>query len=977
MIKDFRWYFLNCTAILAMTPALAYAQTADTATQAADTAATPNAAANEREILVTGTRIVRNGFQAPTPTTVVSAEQLQRQASPNLIDFLNTVPAFSGNATLQSGQANLSAGAGISSLNLRDLGPSRTLVLINGQRSVPSITDGRVDVNTIPSQLLQRVDVVTGGASAAYGSDAVAGVVNFVLDTHFTGLKGEVSGGITDYGDNRNGKISLTAGIPFAGDRGHFIVSGEVNRQDGIVIPDRPWNATGVGFITNPAYGTGPGQTTDVPQRLLLTEMGPAYAKGGLIVSGPLKGVAFGQGGQPYQFNYGDLVSGGVMHGGEWKAQELRIVQGPSIQPKNSMESFFARSSYKLSNAIEVYAQWNWFHSHYFGIAYGLEDPSGLNVPVTNAFLDESVRARAVAAGLTMLPMGSSYRDLGPIYQSPDRWLNRGVLGAKGDFKAIGTNWSWDAYYQLGISKSIERTINNRVEARFAQALDSVRNPNTGAIICRSTLTNPNDGCVAYNPFGINVNSPTQLAYVRANGYRSQKFTQQVIAASIQGEPFSTWAGPVSVATGAEHRIEEAKGKVSLLDQQGALYDGNYKATFGKYNVTEGFFETVVPLARDMRFAESLDLNAAVRATNYSTAGYVTTWKVGSTWTPVSGLTLRATRSRDIRAPNINELFNAGTSGLGAFIDTTPGAHFGESFTTVSLNRGNPDLVPEKADTTGIGMVFRPAFFRGFQAAIDYWNIDVKGVIANIGTQQIIDLCAQGNQVMCAAINPGTANVGHIIHGGSSSSNTIAVQPFNLARQNARGIDFEVGYTMPLSSISDNWKGSIHLRGLASHYLKNFFDNGIGAPTDTAGQNSAGQAGGSGPPSWRWQASAIYDAKPLMLSLTARGVSSGKYNNDFIECQTGCPVSAAPHITVNNNHIPGAVYWDFAASYTVFTAATGRGEVETFLNIRNITNKDAVAVGSPGNYQFDIINTNTTLYDTDGRVYRVGVRFRM
>ena len=230
MTKDFRRYFLNCTAVLAMTPALAYAQTADTATQAADTAATPNAAANEGEIVVTGTRIVRDGFQAPTPTTVVSAQQFQQQASPNVIDFLNAVPAFAGNQTLQTGQGSLSAGAGNSSLNLRNLGGTRTLVLINGQRSVPSDTAGRVDVNSIPSQLLQRVDVVTGGASAAYGSDAVAGVVNFVLDTRFTGVAGEVSGGITDYGDNGNGKLSLTAGTPFADGRGHLIVSGEVNR---------------------------------------------------------------------------------------------------------------------------------------------------------------------------------------------------------------------------------------------------------------------------------------------------------------------------------------------------------------------------------------------------------------------------------------------------------------------------------------------------------------------------------------------------------------------------------------------------------------------------------------------------------------------------------------------------------------------------------------------------------------------------
>lgn len=951
MINQFRCYVLGCASILAIIPTLAYAQT--------------------EEVVVSGTRVVRDGYQAPTPTTVMSLDQFQEQASPNFIDFLNQVPAFSGNETLQTGQGNINAGAGISSLNLRNLGSNRTLILINGQRSVPSTTDGRVDVNTIPSQLVQRVDVVTGGASAAYGSDAVAGVVNFVLDTRFTGFKAEISGGLTDYGDNRNGKVSLTAGTSFANGRGHIVVSGEANHQDGIVVPDRPWNSTGLGFITNPAYGTGAGQTTSVPQRLLLQQMGPAFSKGGLILSGPLRGVAFGQGGQPYRYNYGPLVSGAVMNGGEWQAQELRVSQGPSIQPRNTMQNLFARVTYELGSAAEAYAQYSWNHSHYYGAAYGKEDPTGIGVPVTNAFLDPTIRASALASGLTSLTVGSSYQDQGLIYQSPDRYVNRGVVGLKGTFDAIGTNWSWDAYYQLGVSKSIQRLINNRNEARFAQALDSVRDPATGAIVCRSTLTTPGDGCIAYNPFGINVNSASQLEYIRAASYSSQTFTQNVMAASVQGEPFSTWAGPVSLATGIEHRRESAKGSVSALDQQGVLYDGNYKATFGKFNVTEGFIETVVPLARNLSFAETLDLNAAFRATDYSTAGFVSTWKVGATWTPISDVTLRFTRSRDIRAPNINELYNAGSSNLGGLIDTTPGPNFGNSFTYTRLRGGNPGLESETADTTGLGAVFQPSFIPGFQASVDYWDINVSNVIASIGPQQIVDLCAQGNQTLCAAINPGTANQGRIIYSGLTAANVISDTPFNLASQLARGIDIEASYAMPLASISENWDGDLRLRALVSHFIENTFDNGIAAPTNTAGMNTD-----DGSPTWRWQASATYDAEPLMLSLTARGVSSGVYSNDFVACQTGCPVSTAPNITVNNNYISGAIFWDFATSYDLISGEGGRN-VEAFFNIRNIMNKGAVPIGSAGNFQFDIINTNTTLYDTDGRTYRLGIRFRM
>jgi hypothetical protein len=289
----------------------------------------------------------------------------------------------------------------------------------------------------------------------------------------------------------------------------------------------------------------------------------------------------------------------------------------------------------------------------------------------------------------------------------------------------------------------------------------------------------------------------------------------------------------------------------------------------------------------------------------------------------------------------------------------------------VGTTRGNPTLVPEKADTTGAGVVLQPSFLAGFQASVDYWNINVKGAITNINAQQIVDLCGQGNANFCAAINAGTASQGRLVHG--SISNTIFVQPFNLARQNARGIDFEASYAIQLADIAEDWDGGVRVRALASHYIKNFLDNGLTRPTDTAGQNN----GNFHVPSWRWQASATYDAAPFTATFTARGVSSGTYNNDFVQCLTGCPVSVAPNITVNKNHIPGAIYWDFASSYEIFTADEGNGNVEAFLNVKNITNKEAVMVGGTGNFATDTVTTNPSLYDSHGRTWRVGVRFRM
>jgi len=936
--------------------------------QAQQAAQAPSVA---EEIVVTGSRIIRDGYEAPTPTTVLGAEALQQQAAPNVIDFLTTLPSFAGNYTPQSSTQNISAGtAGTSSVNLRNLGLTRTLVLVDGQRSVPSTVSGLVDVNTIPSQLIQRTDIVTGGASAAYGSDAVAGVVNFILDKRYTGVGGEVSGGITDYGDNANFKVSLTAGTPFANERGHFIVSGMVSRQEGILIPDRPWNAEGYGFMTNPAYGTGAGQSRSVPQRLLLTQVGPATAaKGGIIVSGPLKGIAFGPGGTPYGFSYGDLVSGGLMRGGEWKAQDIHIDNGQSIEPRMSMQNFYSRLSYNLSDNVEAYGSWNWYHIKNYSNGYGMEYFGGINVPVTNAYLDPTIFARAQALGLTTLPMGSSNRDMGMIGQDTERWTNRLLAGLNGSFDAMDTGWTWDAYYQKGISRNSERAVNSLIEPNYFKAIDSVRNAN-GAIVCRVNAdTNPaNDdpACVPYNPFGLGVNSAAALDYVLDNAYRYQKFTQDVFAASVSGDPFSTWAGPVSVALGAEHRKEKSVGISSALDQAGVFFGGNYRPTFGKYNVTEGFVETVVPLARDQAWAESLDLNAAIRATDYSNAGYVTTWKVGATYTPVSDITFRATRSRDIRAPNIGDLFNAGTVVVNNVIDTTAGPNSGQSVAYTGIISGNPNLTPEKADTTGIGVVLSPSFFEGFQASVDYWNIDVSDAITSITPQNTVDLCAQGNPQFCQAINNGSP----LVHG--TSANVIRRSPFNLAQQITRGLDFEASYALPLATLADAWDGSLRIRGLASHYIKNYLNTGLSAPTDTAGQNT----GTFHVPNWRWQTSLTYDVTPIAVTFTARGVSAGTYNNDFVECQSGCPISVAPHITVNSNHIPGAVYMDLALKYDVMTGDDGTS-VETFLNIKNIWNKDAVMVGGTGNFAADTVTTNPSLYDSHGRTFRAGIRFRM
>lgn len=917
------------------------------------------------EIVVTGTRVVRDGYEAPTPLTVVGIEQVQSAATNRLIDSLTSLPSFAGNYTPQSSAQNVSTGnAGTASVNLRNLGTTRTLVLVNGQRSVPSTITGLVDINTVPDQLVQRIDVVTGGASAAYGSDAVSGVVNFVLDTKFTGVKGEASGGVTTYGDDRQWRVAVTAGTAFAGDRGHFIVSGSISHQDGILDGGRAWNNTGLQIITNPTYGTGTGKSTSVPQFLLLSQVAASNATpGGIIASGPLKGIAFGPGGQPYQFNYGSIVSGINMSGGDWLTSNLHTV-GQSIDPAQGQKNLFLRASYEIADGIEVYVQSNWNEYTYISYPYPNDNYfGGLTIATDNAFLPAAVRTQAQALGLTNIEIGTSLTDLGPDVVINRHKLLRNVFGATGKFEVFNASWTWNAYYQTGVSMSSESSGNDLILPAFTQAVDAVQAPN-GSIVCRTALTSPNNGCVPYNVFGTGVISSAAQTYVTGVSHRNERFVQNVEAASVSGEPFSSWAGPVSLALGIEHRSEKATGSSTPLDVQRVFLAGNFLPTFGEYSVTEGFVETVVPLAKDTVWARSLDLNAAVRGTSYSTAGYVTTWKVGATYKPIDDLTFRATQSRDIRAPNLSELFNSGLVAAGIVVDT---GRSGQPIGYQSTTGGNVGLKPEKADTTGIGMVIQPQFFPGFSASADYWNIDLSSAIGSFNAQNIVDLCSQGNATFCQAINNGQP----LNPIGGVTINKIKIQPFNLAQQLVRGVDLEASYRAQLDTINADWVGNVSLRLLSTFFIKNYTNNTLTVPTNTAGQNAGG-----GPPDYRMTVSASYSNEAITATITDRIVSAGVYDNSYVVCTSGCPVSTVANRTVNANSIAGAMYWDLALGYKFVNE--GPNNAEVFLNIRNITNKDPVLVaGGPSGVPFDTVTTNSSNYDTLGRVFRAGIRFKM
>jgi iron complex outermembrane receptor protein len=937
---------------LVMSTAIADAQDTSTVSPAlrvaqADTSS-PQVAADHsllEEVTVSGTRIVRDGFESPTPVTVFGAEQLQQEAPINIADALNKLPIVAGGVSQGNIGVNTSNGeAGSNTMNLRSMGAGRTLVLFDGRRVVSVGLRGTTDIGQIPTTLLQRVDIVTGGASAPYGSDAVTGIVNFVLDRNFTGIKGNVMGGVTDYGDNEQYKGEFAYGTTFGGERGHFLIGAEYTDSDGIRSTggQRPW-AKNTKSIVNAAYTPTNGQ----PYFLVRPNAEfSSMAPGLLITAGPLRGTEFFGAGQTRPFEYGANVTttGLTMEGGANTDTERTQL----VQPQERT-NVFTRLSYDLNDYLSVWTDFAYSETS------GINDccthffPANITIRNDNAYLPAQVATQMATLGLTSFVAGTSNEDLPSLQGYNSRDMRQYAVGFRGKFALLGTDWGWDAYVQRGISR-VNLNVHQLNRTKWNLALDAVRDAN-GTIVCRSTLTNPTNGCVPLNRFGSNTITQQAQGYVLGVSQYQEKVTEDVAEVSFHGEPFSTWADTVSVAFGAQYREEKVTSFADPLSISNQWFAANFKPTFGSYDVLDGFMETVIPLLRDKPWAKSLDLNAALRITDYSTSGNVNTWKVGMTYEPNSQVRLRATQSRDIRSPGLGDLFRAGQVNSSTANDPFNGN------AAVTFNRplvGNPLMQPEKGDTTGFGVVYQPEWLQGFTASVDYFKIKVTDAFAIPDVQLVLDRCFAGDQTYCAAIQRDV----------NGALTFVTVRPLNADQQESEGYDIELGYSLSMSELVSSWNGSLALRGLATHTISNeLIVNGVNI--QVAGKNSDDDAY-FGIPNWRWQVGATYNNDILMANLTVRGISSGVFNNAWIQCTSGCPTSTTIHRTVDNNQVAGAIYLDSSVGYKFMAGA------EAYLRVDNLLNKGAPAVADD---YFLGQGFNPSLYDSIGRTYRAGVRF--
>jgi outer membrane receptor protein involved in Fe transport len=976
------------SAVLALSAGLASGALA----QGAPAASAPTG--DIETVVVSSSRITASGFSAPTPTTVIGTAEIEQNAQPNVFDTINQLPALQGSIGTQSNTGNFSLGQnGLSSFNLLGLGTIRTLTLIDGQRVVPSNILGIADVSLFPQLLIKRVDVVTGGASVSWGSDAVGGVVNMVTDTKFDGIKGNIQGSESNYNDNAGLLVQVAGGTGFLGGKAHIEASAEFYHTDGV------WGSfTPGGALTNGrccAYNTGnlaytPTTTpAGVPEITpILNAQGTNSAIYGLITAGPLKGIAFEANGQPTQFQYGSPCVGTTCAGGDQSANIATI----TVDSPLTRSVFYTRLSYDLTPEIELYGTFN------FGNVLEHEAPPqsgtgsltikcGAAAGGPNFYLPAAINTACIANKITTFTFGAAQPTAisnggryPQIQQHTLRQQRRYVLGTDGSFNLLGSDWTFDAYAEHGQANTSIKVYNMWITARRTAATDAVAGPN-GTVICRAnaiTITAP--GCVPYSVFGNGPISSQALNYIYNNNngpYSRTHERQEAASFSVNGTPFKNWAGDVAVAFGAEYREEgysttgdPYSNGVSAATPNTAAYPddplfdpnvqgnnwgfANYHVGSGNYHVQEAFLEFGVPLVNTPDWGKA-DLDIAGRATNYSTSGNVETWKVGLTWeTPLNGVRLRALQSRDVRAPNLSELDAAEIETANGVINRLiPPTSTQPQVLTISV--GNPNLRPETAQTTELGVVFQPDYLPGLNASIDYYRVGIKKQIASLTSQQEIDLCQlQGNTSYCGLFYLNGAI-------GTANPNFVTLQPFNLSQTTTDGFDIEATYQFHLQ----DWgiPGNFVLRNLANHVSKFIVNYGVaGQPVaEFAGaQVTYNPSGGqflASPALWKLYMTQSWTSDPFEFDVTERYFSPGVQNPYGIQCQApNCPVPTAQNPTYSNNKVPGYLYVDVGGHYQISDM------VQAYFKVNNVADQ----LPKP----FAVLNS-----DPVGRMYRVGIRF--
>lgn len=930
--------------------------------------------ARQQTITVTGSRIEKPDFVSNSPINTVGAEQFELTGTVNTESLLNTLPQTVPGLDRTSNNP----GNGTATVDLRGLGANRTLVLVNGKRFVPTDSDGVVDINNIPPALVERVEVVTGGASAVYGADAISGVVNFILKDDFEGVEATAGYETTKDRDADIWSTTLTMGGNFDDDRGNAVLSLSYADRAALFQGDRDFASTAL-FDNSAGTGLEPGGSSGVPGTSIFApfDFGVPVPADADIGAGPTTALGI--------FDPDGTLRPFDLAGDENDFYNYAPVN--YIQLPQQRFTATALASYDINPSAEVYGSFFFANNSvpqqlaptpiFQSVTFSLDNNPFIATPsqsiISNAIgdgvdtdgdgIDDTasflIRRRNVEVGPRIVDSGFNAFEF--------------QVGLRGE---INQNIKYDTYFQEGRVLTSFAQSGNVSRANYSQALlladaDGDGNVDVGADGLPTGCSNSAGGCVPLNIFGAGNISDAAANFVSIRVNADADYFQTIFSAALSGDTagaFELPGGPIGLAAGVEYREEEFDFRPSQDLATGNIAGFNGQAPQqGSFDVYEVFGEAYLPFLKDAAWAHELSMDLAFRAGSYSTIGSTETYRVSGRWAPDEQLAFRASYNTAVRAPNIGELFaptnenfpgatdpcagNGGQVGNATVrsICEATGVPAASVFSAAinpasgqvrSRGGGNPNLDAEEAETITAGVIVTPDFIPGLTVSVDYFDIDIQGAIAAFGgsANNVLDTCY--NDATNGGVGSTFCNV--INRRSDGTINFISLQSQNSAFQTKKGVDLVGEYSFDLGDLVGGDAGTVGLNYVGTFTSEDKFQAEGDSLIDCLGQ--FGSVCGEPIPEYKHRTSASWHRGNLTSQLTWRYVGS---------------VEDDPGFVVNN--IDGTHYIDLSGSWQVndnFTLTSG---------IDNLLDQDPPIIGDNDEQS----NTFPATYDVFGRTFFV------
>ncbi|OOG59649.1 TonB-dependent receptor [Rhodanobacter sp. C03] len=923
-------------------------------------------------VTVTGSRISNPNVISPTPVSVLTSADIKATGAINIGDVMTTIPQLATTFTMGNSTRFIGT-AGVQSQDLRNLGTDRTLVLVNGRRFVgASAGSTAVDVNMIPADWIERVEIITGGASAVYGADAVTGVVNFILKKNYQGANLHAQFGSSEHGGFNKELLSLTGGMNFAQDRGNIAVSVEHSDQAALEFHDR-FGQKSYAAIKTP---NGPTDTALFDNAGGYTNLDSGTFYLGKSSTDITNRYVFNPDGSVRKQRFdGTYDNAGRCQDCDY----LDLNSVSQLQPRYGRTTLSAVASFDITPEHRLYAEGTYNHADvkkFSQPAFSSTSHTPYKIARDNAYITPSLAALMDANNLKSITLSRFDTDAGRRGEDTKRDTVRTVFGANG---IIAGDWDYDASVNYGETSETRHNLNNRIVDRFNASIDAVRDGN-GNIVCRSTL-NPNSvntgtgtvlnpldvaGCVPTSLFGAGAINPAAAQWFNTTTTTKSKLTQFVGGGTITNNNLFEMpgdAGAASVVGGVEFRRETSHQNTDPLDVAGLTFLNAIPSSGGAYDVKEGYIETAMPLLSNRSLAKNLTFDAAVRFSDYSTIGHTKAWRWGLDWAIDDNIRLRGTVSSAVRAPNIDELFSGQSQNFFTITDpcsvnqlkngADPAvraancaalgvpANFQSTRTSSvqGISGSNPNLKPEQGRTWTAGLVFTPQFLDGFGLTADYWNIKLTDAISAISGQETANRCVDTPSGI------GNIYCGNVTRDSEHEINYVQSIVQNISALKTSGVDIGTYYTHALGAGTMRW--NLDATKVIAFTEYPFQDD----PEESIQDN-----GTFGFPKWKASLRATYTLNNWMLNWNTRYFSSMlRVSNESYKSN---PTSTTPI------RYGAGFFNDAKVSYTF--DKTG---LQVYAGITNVFDRN------PPVNVFGVGSEGAGMYDALGRSYYVGVNY--